>query len=474
VICPNCRAGEISPLTHCCEMCGFVPDGGVVVEASGGRGVEDLARQELGERFRLGECLGHRAESAVFVAREVNSERQIVVKTLLRPADGRAETDERFARAVDAAAALEHPHIVPVFAHGVTEHLYWYSMDHVRGQSLREYLGSHGPMELKPCLRIVTQVAGALDYAHRLGIVHGALKPENILIDAEGWIHLCDLLVAASLKPPGPLVGSDGAPLAVPAGAMHAPGRSPYAAPEDLFTPFSDQYALAALVCECLTNGPPPRPDAGGDTPVTLLGRKRPDVPLYMAHAIWRAMSPKPIDRFPGVLDFVAALETYALPAPDAQPSGQRAGSVLIETDWEPPPRTLSKKVLIVAGVLVVVAAAVALAFALRPTPKTLEPFASMGTDTLSPAAHRARRPLPVDTAPQLPGWLFVNSNPWGQLYIDGQLVGNTPRVNIRLDPGNHTITVVREGYQTFVRVIRMTSRDTVRMTDIMLVPRLP
>lgn len=476
MICPNCSAGEISPLTHCCEMCGFVPEGGVVVEAPQPETVDDFARLELAEQFRLDACLGRSTTTAIYVAREPASERRIVVKVLARPIEGRAETDERFARAVETVAGLEHPHIVPVFAHGVTEHLYWYSMDHVRGRSLREYMGSHGPLELKPCLRIVAQVASALDYAHRLGVVHGALKPENVLIDAEGWVHLCDLLVMPSLKPPArpALPGMVMPPPAAAGEEGGAPVRSPYTAPEDLCTPFSDQYALAVVVYECLAHALPPRPESAGDPPVAALGRKRPDVPLYMAHAVWRALSPKPIERFPGVLDFVAALETYSLPAPDAQPSGQTAGAVLIEPDWEPPSRAVPKRVLIGAGAVVVVGAGVALAFALRTGPKTLEPFATMGTDTLSATARRPRRPMAIDTAPRFPGRLFVNATPWGQLYVDGQLIGNTPRANLSLDPGNHTISVVREGYQTYLRVIRIASGDTVRITDIVLVPRLP
>jgi serine/threonine-protein kinase len=454
-------------------MCGFVPDGGVLVEAPQAETVDDLARQELAGQFRLDACLGRSATTAVYVARESNSERQIVVKALARPADGRVETDDRFSRAVETVATLEHPHIVPVFTHGTTEHVYWYSMDHVRGRSLREYLNSRGPLDLKSCLRIVTQVASALDHAHRLGIVHGALKPENVLIDSEGWVHVCDLLVTPALKPPAP----PGAMAAVAALAQQqAPEteRSPYAAPENLNTPFSDQYALAAVVYECLAHTPPPGPERTDVTPASSLATKRPDVPHYMTQAIWRALSPKPIDRFPGVLDFVAALETYSMPAPDAQPSGQTAGAVLIESDWTPPPRTIPRKVIVAGAALVVVVAGGALALALHRGPIGLAPFATMGTDSLSAAANRPRRPTEVDTAPRLPGRLFVNATPWGQLYIDGQLIGNTPRANLSLDPGNHTVAVVREGYENFVRVIRVSPRDTIRITDIVLAPRTP
>ena len=200
MICPNCSAGEISPLTNRCEMCGFVPTGAVAVEAPRAEAVDDLAHQELAEQFRLDNLLGHGSATAVYRAREQGSNRHIVVKVLVRPVEGRAEADERFRRAVEAVAALEHPHIVPVFGHGCTEHLYWYSMENVHGRSLRNFLLSRGPLDMKACQRVVAQVASALDHAHRRGIVHGALKPENVLIDAEGWVHVCDPLVTRALE----------------------------------------------------------------------------------------------------------------------------------------------------------------------------------------------------------------------------------------------------------------------------------
>ena len=80
MICPNCRAGEISPLTHRCEFCGSVPEGMVAVEAPRAEALDEIARVELAERFRLDEFLGGGTASAVYLAREQGSARQIVVK----------------------------------------------------------------------------------------------------------------------------------------------------------------------------------------------------------------------------------------------------------------------------------------------------------------------------------------------------------------------------------------------------------
>jgi serine/threonine-protein kinase len=504
VICPNCSAGEISPLTHRCELCGFTPQGSVAVQPPPAEAVDDLARQELGERFRLDTFLGRGAATAVYVAREQGSDRQIVVKVFPRPPEGRPERDERFAKAVAAVAGLEHPHIVPVFDHGWSEHLYWYSMEYVHGRSLRNFLLQRGPLDLKACQRVVAQVASALDYAHRRGIVHGCLKPENVLVDADGWVHVCDLLVTRT-------VAASGSAAAEQPAHQAGGGRSPFAAPDDLTSPFSDQYALAVVVIECLTGSAPL--DRVGVSPRAALTTQRPDLPPHVTHAIERALTLKPIDRFPGVLDFVAALETYAITLPDARPSGRRSDTVLMVDDWEPPPNALSRRRLVGGAVLLALVAvlagmlgpaalqrvrrAVSPERTATPAPPAADSSVAVAPPARAPAgstlAAPVRSPLPgrapagsTSAAPRRPaparraapapaaepGRLFVNASPWGQLYVDGQLIGNTPRANLALSAGPHAIRVLREGYEPFERTVQVGAGQTVRLTDITLVPR--
>ena len=503
-------------------MCGFVPEGVVAVQAPRTEALDDLARQELGEQFRLDTFLGRGVSTAVYLARALGSERQIVVKVLPRRAEGRADADDRFRRAVEAVAALEHPHIVPVFDHGQTEHLYWYSMEHVRGRSLRNFLLQRGPLDLKACLRVTAQVASALDHAHRRGVVHGALKPENVLIDAEGWVHLCDLLVTRSLEPPRaaprPAPKPDAA--AQPEAEARAPEeeRPPYSAPEGLWTPSADQYALAVMVTECLSGAPLGGADQA--SPASRLSTALPGVPSHVRHAVERALSPKPMDRFGGVLDFVAALETYATPASEARPSGRSSSVVLRQTDWTPPGRPARWKWI---GGAIAVAALAAVGVWQRTVvlevfhqviaPTQAAPLTPLVTGSGAPAAPRpgstlAAPPRPsrpgstqaVSTspspAPSLPraevlrqqaqpvarvpaaaapaesGHLFVNATPWGQLYVDGQLIGNTPRANLQVAAGAHVIRVLREGYEPFERSISVEAGQTVRLTDITLVQR--
>jgi hypothetical protein len=381
-------------------------------------------------------------------------------------------------------------------------------------------------------------------------------------VDAEGWIHVADLLVRCAVEQPASPNRPRGR---ANEAAEDAPReeRPPYVAPEvveeGLLTPFSDQYSLAALVIECLTGAPPPEPDDLGVAPATSLAAARPELPPHVTHAVRRALSPKPVDRFPGVLDFVAALETYAVSLPEARPSGRSSSAVLVQTDWKPPENPLRRRFLL-GGTAVVAATALVLVLwpvvsrmvggradrpaspYVKPTPDSATPVAppvdsaravatvaTPAPPTLPPAREARRSPssatpsaarpaqptaeraqprreratpeappaaardtstspsrtaqraaAPATTPPPAapaaasadPGYLFVNASPWGQLFVDGQLVGNTPKANLSLSPGSHAIRVVREGYAPFERTVQIAAGQTVRLTDIVLVAR--
>jgi hypothetical protein len=490
--CPNCGAPDwFSPLTQRCELCGYAPEGPVAVETPSVEAMEEQARQELEGRFHLDEFLGRGARSLVFLAREPGSESQVVVKVHPREGEDRDAADERFRSAVKSVSGLEHPHIVPVSDFGWTEHLYWYAMQHVRGRSLRTLLRSRGPLDVKACLRLVSQVASALDYAHRRGLVHASLKPENVLIDAEGWVHVCDLLVSRALETAAAAAPKVGEP-AAPAGP--AAKGSPYLPPEDLRAPQADQYALGVLVYECLTGAPPAEPEEGGaGGPAPLLSSVRADVPAHVAHAVRRAISPKPVDRFPGVLDFVAALETPSAPVAGTQPAAARPSATVLRVDgWEPPSSPFRRRLILVGAlaglvVLAVVGRPIARGLLHRSSggglpaavPNDLGPILPTETAPMLPPGRDARRPerrpgAPSTSPSAAPGRLFVNATPWGQLYVDGRLVGNTPKANISVSAGTHRIRVVRDGYEPVERTILVPAGQDVRLTDIVLVERTP
>lgn len=537
--CPRCSVGEISSRTNTCEVCGYTPDGTVAVATPHPGTTWDIARRELANQFRISVLLGQGATSAAYLAREQESDRQVVLKALLRHATRRSDADEEFRRAIAAVAALDHPHIVRTYRHGMTDSLFWYSMEYVRGRSLRDLLLAEGRMDARSCLRIVAQVASALDYLHRRGLTHGDLKPENVLIDADGWVHVSDAVVARACEPaPAREPGRTLRTLTDAAPATPAP-RPPYIAPEEFAAgqrgPAADQFALGVLVHECLAGTVPQEESVTPFAPALTLAATRQDVPVHVIHAVRRALSPKPSDRFQTVLDFVTALESGETSLADVRPSGASAAStaVLLDPDWRPHARPpLGPRILKIAGFVAVAVVVVMLrpkfaellqrtpdrlplppvaapapppnadSVAPLPVPATPErssdapsrrqraretsvprpsETAAAPTDIATPPSEaRPRRrqaapPTPPETGGAAePGRLFVNAAPWGHLYVDGQLVGNTPRANLTIAAGAHTIRVVRDGFEPFERTIQIAPGEVVRLTDIVLVERRP
>src|SRR5688572_18913569 len=119
--------------------------------------------------------------AVVLLARDTRHNRELALK-LFRTEVSAAMADERFEREIQVVARLNHPHIVPLFDSGAAAGSLYYVMPFVRGESLRHRLDREGPFELAVALRLTIEVCGALDYAHRHGIVHRDIKPENILL----------------------------------------------------------------------------------------------------------------------------------------------------------------------------------------------------------------------------------------------------------------------------------------------------
>src|SRR5947209_4211561 len=249
---------------------------------SGRDPVDAAAREDLRGLFELETVHRRGPASVVFLARDLEFDQPVALKLIPRASVAGAEAEEAFHRAAALVADLDHPHIVPLYSAGATDRFFWCSMEYVESRSLAEALRSSDPLEPAACLRLVGQVATALDAAHRLGIVHAGLTPANVLFDAAGDAHVTDFWIPWVLERLGALPGDGG-----------KARRDKFRAPEQLADgrcgPETDQYALAALMQACLVQTSAP-------------------VPPDMARAIDRALTPRPEARFPSVQDFVVAL----------------------------------------------------------------------------------------------------------------------------------------------------------------------
>jgi serine/threonine-protein kinase len=300
---------------------------------------DKLAAALEGRYEILGE-LGEGATAIVFLARELKFGREVAIKSL-RPEIGVDVGAERFLREIQLVAALQHPHILPVYDSGAAGHILWYAMPRVEGESLRKRLDRERQLSLEETLHVTRGVAAALDFAHRRGVIHRDIKPENVMLHA-GEAMVADFGVAMAATGPQRLTQ---------AGLMV--GTPTYMSPEQgagdpMLDGRSDQYALATLVYEMLAGQPPFNEPTAMATiaarltdPVPPLTLMRDGLAPEIEWAVLKALSVTPADRFATVADFDKALaDGAAAPARRAsatQPPGPSI-AVLPFTNQSPDP----------------------------------------------------------------------------------------------------------------------------------------
>lgn len=273
--------------------------------------------------YRIESEVGRGGMAVVYRARDLRLDRTVALK-LLAPELARNDTfRQRFTHESRVAAAIDHPHIVPVFEAGETEGVLYIAMRYVSGSDLRRLLDRRGPLPLRTALRIAAQVASALDAAHEHGLVHRDVKPGNILVargtdsDHPEHVYLTDFgLTKKSLSLTGfTTVGQ-------------FVGTLDYVAPEQIsgrpVDSRCDVYGLACVVYESLAGRPPFRRDDDMallwahqyDEPPPL-SASRPDLAPYLDAVFAKALAKTPDDRYDSCLAFVAALRTPPSDAPD-------------------------------------------------------------------------------------------------------------------------------------------------------------
>ena len=205
----------------------------------------------LSARYRLEREIGAGGMATVYLAQDLRHDRRVALK-VLRPELAAVIGAERFLAEIKLTANLQHPHILPLFDSGEADGFLFYVMPFVEGESLRDRLNREKQLPVDEAVRIATEVASALDYAHRHGVVHRDIKPENILLH-DGRALVADFGIAlAASKAGGARMTETGMSLGTP----H------YMSPEQAMgereiTARSDVYALGAVLYEMLTGEPP-------------------------------------------------------------------------------------------------------------------------------------------------------------------------------------------------------------------------
>lgn len=290
----------------------------------------------LGDDYLLERELDGAGMSRVFVALERALQRRVVVK-VLPPELAAGVNVERFRREIQLAAQLQHPHIVPLLAAGEDDHLLWFSMPYIEGESLRQALARNGRLSPRDVVRILHDVVDALSYAHTRGIVHRDIKPGNILTQGMHAL-VTDFGVAKALSEAIPMHGGTTTGMAI--------GTPAYMAPEQLAAdPAADHrvdlYAVGLLAYELLTGKSPFSGTSPQATLAAQLTHTPPsphdvvsDVPAPLSAVIMHCLEKQASKRPQTAEALLAELEALppmsgSTPAPSMRASSRRMRTVL-------------------------------------------------------------------------------------------------------------------------------------------------
>jgi serine/threonine-protein kinase len=274
----------------------------------------DRLRAALGERYLLERELGQGGMALVFLARDLRHDRAVALK-VLRPELSAVIGADRFLNEIRVTANLQHAHILPLFDSGAADGLLYYVMPYVEGESLRDRLTRERQLPIGEAVRLTSQVASALDYAHRRGVLHRDIKPENILIQ-EGQALVADFGIALALRKSG---GTRLTETGLTVGTPQYMSPEQATGDRDLDAR-SDLYSLAAVMYEMLAGEPPftgPTVQAIVAKLVTEHPRPicevRDTCPQPLEAVLIQALAKLPADRFTGAGAFVEALAQVPL-----------------------------------------------------------------------------------------------------------------------------------------------------------------
>jgi tRNA A-37 threonylcarbamoyl transferase component Bud32 len=317
----------------------------------------------LSGRYRLEAKLGSGGMSTVYLARDQTLDRDVAVKVMHREMSEQADQLERFRQEARAVAKLSHPNVVAVIDAGEDGGHPYIVFEYVEGETLKQRINRVGALDPQEALAYAIEVARGLTVAHARNMVHRDIKPQNVLIDAEGRAKLTDFGISRQLEQDG----------------MTATGRvlgtTDYVAPEQAMghgaDPRSDIYSLGVVLYEMLIGQVPFHADSQVGVAMKHVNeelpdvqQRRPEVSAAAALVVERATAKDPAERYQEVGEMIDDLST-ALEV-EAARAGSTTGEATSVLDAVPPPKrklstgagwsraAIALLVLVAAGVLVV------------------------------------------------------------------------------------------------------------------------
>jgi predicted Ser/Thr protein kinase len=452
----------------------------------------EMVRKELEKEYEVLDELGRGGMAIVFKAKETELDREVAIKVLPFSLAFDKEFVERFQREARTSARLEHPNIIPIYRVGKSGRVIYFVMKFLRGKPLSSVLAARGggglpPVEIR---RILADVCRALAYAHKSGIVHRDIKPDNIMFDEHGHAVVTDFGIAKAASG-GKLTGTG-----MSIGTPHY--MSPEQAKAQALDGRSDIYSLGVVAYQCLTGAVPFDGEDSFSIGYKHIMEEIPAPPLenpekrQLFEIVRKMMAKLPEQRFQNAEELISVLESgrsvsFTTDATMALPSMAGARLAAATTPLprvmpgagppvlagEPHKRSVAAALvlwLVIVGTVLggggFYAYKQGLIFAARPASDTTAAQDTTARDSVARrdsiallAADSARRdsarsavPHTPLAPPGTPGRLVLQGVPQGaRVLIDGQQVRGT---SLDMPPGVHRLNVRVAGYQTFDRQV--------------------
>ncbi|HWC74063.1 MAG TPA: protein kinase [Gemmatimonadales bacterium] len=499
-----------------CYACGADVTGGGTMSAtaSGTEGLMARLQRLVEGKYKIERMVGKGGMGAVFLAHDLTLEREVAIKVLPPDISMDEHIVKRFQQEAKTAAKLDHPNIIPIYRVESEGGLNYFVMKYIAGTSLEDVLDQKQPLAIDYIQRVLWEAACALGHAHQRGVVHRDVKPANIMFDHDGRVMLTDFGISKALQAASGFTGTG-----MIIGTPH------YMAPEQAkggtVDGRADQYSLAVVAYRMITGELP----YTGDSVHTILYKhifeevprvsgKRIGTPEHLTTTVSRGLAKEPEQRFATMEEFATAVwpeqpvtaskpgahkgtprrppptppSRAARAAADAPTEVTNAPTTPIPRGGMKIPAAKQKRsgVGMIVGALLVVAIGVGgyLALARKPaSPPPPAPQAGGGPVNPPPAASvetvrvaaqpsrvpQRRAPPPAPPAAAVAqGFISVNSNPPGNLFIDGRDLGSVPVIEEPVSAGRHTIRVERAGFKTKTETIEVPANTTVRRTYVL------